>query len=83
MLRRRLFVKDVGPSLQGFRSEYAYGNDATVLGLENFNGDVGQFDADAGLRNVLKVLKNQTVEGFGAIQRKVEAEHAVDVTQGA
>ena len=84
MLRRRLFV----PRMLARRYRGSGRNMRTVSTLRSWvlrisNGDVGQFDADAGLRNVLKVLRIRPLRVFRAIQRKVEAEHAVDVTQGA
>ena len=79
----QLEIDPTGWLLGAVWSKDADSYDASVLGLEDFNGYASQFDAGAGLGYVLEMFENQSIQRFGAIYRKIEAKHPVEIAQGA
>ena len=61
--------------------ENACGDDAPVLRLQDFHGNPRQLDTNTRFGNILKVFQNEPVKRFRAIQRELQVEHAVDVSQ--
>ena len=70
-------------SLSGSRPEQPDRFYHSVLGLDDFHGNAGNLQRNAGFRNILKMIEDQAIQGFWPVEWKLQAEFAIQIAQQA
>src|SRR5205814_8848668 len=63
------------------RAVNTHGFDRAILRLDEFDRLIRDFHARAGLWYVLQVFKDEAIDGLRTVERKIEAELSIEVTQ--
>ena len=68
------------PRVRGKETHHA---NTLVLSLHDLHGCLADFHAQPGFRNFLKIFKQQAIQRFRPVERKIQSQRPVQVAQGA